>query len=62
MAYRALVTFAGAVSMAQGETVDKIDDKEILKDLLQAGYIEEIGGEKPKSEKSSKTAKKDGVS
>jgi hypothetical protein len=57
MAYRALISFAGAVTMAQGEVIDKIDG-EIAKDLLRAGYIEEIGGDKPKTEKSSaKSAK-----
>jgi hypothetical protein len=59
MAYRALTTFAGVVSMTQGETIDKIDS-EIAKDLLRAGYIEEIGGAKPKTEKSSKPSKNKG--
>jgi hypothetical protein len=59
MAYRALTTFAGAVSMAQGETIDKID-KEIAEDLLRAGYIEEVGGDKPKADKSSKSSKNKG--
>lgn len=59
MAYRALTSFAGAVSMAQGDTIEKIDS-EIAKDLLRAGYIEEIGGDKPKTEKSSKPSKNKG--
>lgn len=58
MAYRALVSFAGAVSMSQGEVKDKIDG-EIAKDLLRAGYIEEVGGDKSKTTKSSKPSKKE---
>lgn len=59
MAYRALTSFAGVVSMTQGDTIEKID-AEIAKDLLRAGYIEEIGGDKPKTEKSSKPSKNKG--
>jgi hypothetical protein len=59
MAYRALTSFAGVVSMTQGDTIEKIDS-EIAKDLLRAGYIEEIGGAKPKTEKSSKPSKNKG--
>lgn len=59
MAYRALISFAGAVTMAQGEVIDKIDG-EIAKDLLRAGYIEEVGGAKPKTDKSSKPSKNKG--
>lgn len=39
--YKALKSFAGAVSMRKGE-VKEINDKEIVKDLLNAGYIEEV--------------------
>lgn len=39
--YKALKSFAGAVSMRKGE-VKEINDKEIAKDLLNAGYIEEV--------------------
>lgn len=59
MAYRALVSFAGVVSMSQGEVKDNIDG-EIAKDLLRAGYIEEVGGDKPKADKSSKSSKNKG--
>ena len=46
--YRALVGFSGLISMKKNE-VRQIKDKAIVKDLLKAGYIEEI---KPtKSEK-----------
>ena len=46
--YRAKVGFSGLISMKKNE-VKQIKDKAIIKDLLKAGYIEEI---KPtKSEK-----------
>lgn len=47
--YKALVTFSGIVSMAKGQ-VGEIPDKAIVKDLLEAGYIEEV---KKKQEKKS---------
>jgi hypothetical protein len=59
MAYKALTSFAGVVTMAQGDVVDKLDS-EVAKDLLRAGYIEEIGGAKPKTDKSSKPSKNKG--
>lgn len=39
--YKALKTFAGKVSMRRGE-VKAISDPIIVKDLLKAGYIEEV--------------------
>ena len=39
--YKALETFAGKVSMVKDE-VKEILDKEIVNDLLRAGYIEEV--------------------
>lgn len=39
--YKALKSFAGKVSMRKGD-VKEINDKEIVKDLLNAGYIEEV--------------------
>lgn len=39
--YRALVGFSGLFSMKKGE-VKEIKDKKIVKDLLKAGYIEEV--------------------
>ena len=46
--YRAKVGFSGLISMKKNE-VKQIKDKALIKDLLKAGYIEEI---KPaKSEK-----------
>lgn len=51
--YKALISFSGLVSMAEGDVRD-IANKEVVKDLLKAGYIEEV---KDKSAKK-KTAKK----
>ena len=39
--YKALISFSGIVSMSKGQ-VREIEDKEIIKDLLNAGYIEEV--------------------
>lgn len=46
--YRALVSFCGQISMAEGEVRD-IPDPSLVKDLLKAGYI--------KKEEEKKTAK-----
>ena len=43
--YKALISFSGAVSMRSGETRE-ISDQKIVKDLLNAGYIVEVGGDK----------------
>ena len=59
MAYKALKSFAGVISMRRNE-VKEIKDQEVVKDLLRAGLIEDIGGDKPKSSKSSKPAKNKG--
>lgn len=48
--YRAKIGFSGLISMKKNE-VGEIKDKAIVKDLLKAGYIEEIKTEKPKAEK-----------
>jgi hypothetical protein len=48
--YRALISFSGLVSMRKGE-VREISDNEVVKDLLSAGYIEEVKSEKTKTEK-----------
>lgn len=48
MKYKALVSFSGAVSMSKGQ-VREINDKYIVADLLQAGYIEPIEKQKKKS-------------
>lgn len=39
--FKALKSFCGTISMKKNEIKD-IDDKELIKDLLNAGYIEEI--------------------
>ena len=39
--YRALISFSGKFSMSKGQ-IREIKDKEIITDLLKAGYIEEI--------------------
>ena len=39
--YRATKTFTGQVKMKKGEVRD-LKDKAVIKDLLRAGYIEEI--------------------
>lgn len=47
--YKALVSFSGIISMAKDE-VREIKDKVIIKDLLKAGYIEEVKPTKKKKE------------
>ncbi len=50
MEYKARVNFSGNLSMNVGE-IKKIDDVNIAKDLLRAGYIEEVKpAEKAKAE------------
>lgn len=39
--YKALTSFTGLLSMAQGE-IKEITDKSVIKDLIRAGYIEEV--------------------
>lgn len=45
--FKALKSFCGKVSMKKGETKD-INDEEVIKDLLNAGYIEEVKEETKK--------------
>lgn len=45
--YRAKISFSGIFSMRKGE-VKEIKDKYIVKDLLKAGYIEEVKPAKAK--------------
>ena len=52
MKVKAKVGFSGAISMSVGQ-VGEIEDKELLSDLLQAGYVEEV-----KTEKAEKPAPK----
>lgn len=54
MAYKAVVSFGGKVSMVVGEVRD-LTDNAIVKDLLKAGYIEEVKpAEKTKAKKEKK--------
>lgn len=46
MQYKALISFTGVESMTMGE-VKEIKDPAIVKDLLKAGYIEEVKEDKP---------------
>ena len=48
MEYKALVSFSGLVSMRKDEVKD-IKDKEIVKDLLRAKYIEPLERKKKTS-------------
>lgn len=54
--YRALISFCGKVSMAEGE-IRSIDDKRIADDLLNAKYIEEVNA--PKKDAPKKDAPKE---
>lgn len=56
MKIKALVSFSGAFSMYKGETKE-CNDKVILQDLLQAGYVEEVK-EKPKKDVKSNESKR----
>lgn len=53
MAYKALKSFVGIVSMRRNE-VKEIEDQEVATKLLRDGFIEEIKDDKPKASKSSK--------
>ena len=55
MLIKALKSFAGTISMYAGE-IREIADDEIVKDLLKAGYVEEI--KEAKTQKTEKTSKK----
>ena len=52
MKVKAKVGFSGAISMSIGQ-IREIEDKTLLSDLLQAGYVEEV-----KEVKDEKTAPK----
>lgn len=52
--YKALKSFSGVVSMAEGEVKD-ISDNLIVNDLVKAGYIEEV---KPADKGNKEPAKK----
>lgn len=48
MKVRALVSFAGQICGSRGQEMDIPDGSEVLKDLLRAGYIEEVKKPQPK--------------
>ena len=50
--YKALVTFSGLVSAYKRQTIN-IENQEIAKDLLEAGYIESVDNQ-PKKETTKK--------
>lgn len=50
MLYKATISFSGLESMTVGE-VKEIKDSFIVKDLLRAGYIEEVKGKGQKDDK-----------
>lgn len=54
--YRALKSFSGKISVAEGERIQLFDEK-IINDLLQAGYIAKIE-ETKKETKGKKTKRK----
>lgn len=57
--YKALISFSGLISMAEGEVRD-IAEKAVVKDLLNAGYIMELKADKPAPKKESKPRKAKG--
>lgn len=57
MIVKALVSFAGKLSMMEGETRD-IKDMTIVKDLLNAKYIEEVKTESVEEKTKKRTVKK----
>ena len=56
MMYKALISFTGLVSMAQGD-VREISDVSLANDLLKAGYIEEAKEDKPEEKPKAETKK-----
>ena len=52
MRYKALVSFTGTVSMAQGE-VGEISDSSVVDDLVRAGYIIPFVADKKESKEDS---------
>lgn len=50
--HKALKSFSGAISMHEGETRE-IDNAEVVADLLNAGYIEEVKPKRGRSVKKS---------
>ncbi len=57
MKIRALISFAGMVTMGAGEVRDDVE-KNVAEDLIAAGYVEEVGSEETAQKRSTKTKKK----
>ena len=56
--YKATRSFSGIVSMKKGD-VKEINNEEVAKDLIRAGYVIELADEsKPKTTSSKKSSKK----
>ena len=55
--YRALKTFSGLVSMVEGE-VKEISNLEVVKDLLNCGYIEAVEETTPAPKETPKATRK----
>lgn len=53
MRVKALISFAGKLSMYKGQ-VAELQDGEVLNDLLSCGYVEEIEEPKPARKKAGK--------
>lgn len=51
--YKATTSFTGLITMAKGQVRD-ISDKALAKDLLKAGYLEEVKTKTPKKEAAKK--------
>lgn len=54
MKYKALKSFSGLVSMFEGE-IKEIENKDIVNDLLNAHYIEEVKETKKTTKRTKKT-------
>lgn len=55
MKVKALTSFSGAISMSKGEERD-IKNDVLLKDLMQAGYVEALEAEEKSEEKADEEA------
>lgn len=55
--YKVLKNFSGKISSTEGKIID-IKNEECIKDLIQAGYIEEFKEETKKVSSTSKKVKK----
>ena len=58
MQVRAKVNFSGLISMTKGEERE-LDNELLLKDLLKAGYIEEVAPVQPKKRGAKNESKRD---